>query len=72
MRLRTGKALVGANATRRQTREAQSYWICLLKRSCAGEYTWKAQSIQKMDMAQPKWSSDTVTKLIISWLGGAS
>ena len=25
------------------------------KRSCAGEYTWQTQSIQKMDMAQPKW-----------------
>jgi len=29
MRLRTGKALVGANATRRQTREAESYWNLL-------------------------------------------
>ncbi|KAM7430258.1 hypothetical protein ABFA07_019000 [Porites harrisoni] len=29
--------------------------VCLRQRSCAGEYTWQTQSIQKMDMAQPKW-----------------
>ena len=29
--------------------------VCLRQRSCAGEYTWQTQSIQKMDMAQSKW-----------------
>ena len=29
--------------------------VYLLQRSCVGECTWQTQSIQKMDMAQPKW-----------------
>ena len=57
MLVETGKAFVDSSARWHKSERTQTSGVCHLERSCVGEHFWSSQSIHKMDLAQPQWTT---------------
>ena len=57
MLVETGKSFVGPSAMLTQMRENSDFWSLPTLTILCCRTLWSSQSIQKMDLAQPKWTT---------------
>ena len=57
MLVKTGKSFVDPSALMTQMREDSDFWSLPPLMIFCGTHFWSSQSMQKMDLAKPKWTT---------------